>query len=129
MKILPNLFYTESHEWVLIENEMVTIGITDFAQNELGDIVFLELPDEGVEIIKNEIFGTVEAVKTVADLYSPMSGKVINVNEDLNNEPELVNHDPFGMGWLIKIQTISSSQSKNLLTADEYADLVGFDWI
>ena len=129
MKILPNLFYTESHEWVLIENEMVTIGITDFAQNELGDIVFLELPDEGVEIIKNEIFGTVEAVKTVADLYSPMSGKVINVNEDLNNEPELVNHDPFGMGWLIKIQTISSSQSKNLLTADEYADLVGLDWI
>ena len=125
MKILPNLFYTESHEWVLIENEMVTIGITDFAQNELGDIVFLELPDEGVEIIKNEIFGTVEAVKTVADLYSPMSGKVINVNEDLNNEPDLVNHDPFGMGWLIKIQTISSSQSKNLLTADEYADLVG----
>ena len=125
MKILPNLFYTESHEWVLIENEMVTIGITDFAQNELGDIVFLELPDEGVEIIKNEIFGTVEAVKTVADLYSPMSGKVINVNEDLNNEPELVNHDPFGLGWLIKIQTISSSQSKNLLTADEYADLVG----
>lgn len=125
MKILPNLFYTESHEWVLIENEMVTIGITDFAQNELGDIVFLELPDEGVKIIKNEIFGTVEAVKTVADLYSPMSGKVINVNEDLNNEPELVNHDPFGMGWLIKIQTISSSQSKNLLTADEYADLVG----
>ena len=103
MKILPNLFYTESHEWVLIENEMVTIGITDFAQNELGDIVFLELPDEGVEIIKNEIFGTVEAVKTVADLYSPMSGKVINVNEDLNNEPELVNHDPFGMGWLIKM--------------------------
>ena len=125
MKILPNLFYTESHEWVLIENEIVTIGITDFAQNELGDIVFLELPDEGVEIIKNEIFGTVEAVKTVADLYSPMSGKVINVNEDLNNEPELVNHDPFGMGWLIKIQTISSSQSKNLLTADEYTDLVG----
>ena len=72
MKILPNLFYTESHEWVLIENEMVTIGITDFAQNELGDIVFLELPDEGVEIMKNQIFGTVEAVKTVADLYSPM---------------------------------------------------------
>ena len=125
MKILPNLFYTESHEWVLIENEMVTIGITDFAQNELGDIVFLELPEEGVGIMKNQIFGTVEAVKTVADLYSPMSGKVINVNEDLNNEPELVNHDPFGMGWLIKIQTISSSQSKNLLTADEYADLVG----
>lgn len=125
MKILPNLFYTESHEWVLIENEIVTIGITDFAQNELGDIVFLELPEEGVGIMKNQIFGTVEAVKTVADLYSPMSGKVINVNEDLNNEPELVNHDPFGMGWLIKIQTISSSQSKNLLTADEYADLVG----
>ena len=125
MKILPNLFYTESHEWVLIENEMVTIGITDFAQNELGDIVFLELPEEGVGIMKNQIFGTVEAVKTVADLYSPMSGKVINVNEDLNNEPDLVNHDPFGMGWLIKIQTISSSQSKNLLTADEYADLVG----
>ena len=125
MKILPNLFYTESHEWVLIENEMVTIGITDFAQNELGDIVFLELPEEGVGIMKNQIFGTVEAVKTVADLYSPMSGTVINVNGDLNNEPELVNHDPFGMGWLIKIQTISSSQSKNLLTADEYADLVG----
>ena len=125
MKILPNLFYTESHEWVLIENEIVTIGITDFAQNELGDIVFLELPEEGVGIMKKKIFGTVEAVKTVADLYSPMSGTVINVNGDLNNEPELVNHDPFGMGWLIKIQTISSSQSKNLLTADEYTDLVG----
>ena len=117
--------YTEDHEWVNINNKTAFIGITDFAQNELGDIVFLELPEEGVGIMKNQIFGTVEAVKTVADLYSPMSGKVINVNEDLNNEPELVNHDPFGMGWLIKIQTISSSQSKNLLTADEYADLVG----
>ena len=125
MKILPNLFYTESHEWVLIENEIVTIGITDFAQNELGDIVFLELPNEGAKINKNEILGTVEAVKTVADLYSPMSGIVIHVNEDLNNQPELVNHDPFGTGWLLKIQTISSVQSKNLLTADEYIDLVG----
>ncbi|MBF88302.1 MAG: glycine cleavage system protein H [Candidatus Marinimicrobia bacterium] len=125
MKIPPNLLYTESHEWILIENDISTIGITDFAQNELGDIVFLELPEEGDDIVKNEIFGTIEAVKTVADLYSPMSGKVINVNQDLNNEPELVNHDPFGMGWLIKIQSITAGQSKNLLTADKYTDLIG----
>ena len=125
MKIPPNLLYTESHEWILIENDISTIGITDFAQNELGDIVFLELPEEGDDIVKNEIFGTIEAVKTVADLYSPMSGKVINVNQDLNNEPELVNHDPFGMGWLIKIQSITAGQSKNLSTADKYTDLIG----
>ena len=125
MNLPKELKYSKDHEWLRVDGSNAVVGITEFAQRELGDIVFVDVDIDEEDLEKEEVFGSVEAVKTVADLYSPMSGKVINVNEDLNNEPELVNHDPFGMGWLIKIQTISSSQSKNLLTADEYADLVG----
>lgn len=125
MNIPPNLFYTESHEWILIENDTATIGITDYAQGELGDIVYLELPDEGSEAVKGNTFGTIEAVKTVADLYSPLTGKVAETNQALDDEPELVNHDPYGEGWLCKIEMSSSVQTKNLLSADEYTDIVG----
>ena len=125
MNIPPNLFYTESHEWILIENDTATIGITDYAQGELGDIVYLELPDEGSEAVKGNTFGTIEAVKTVADLYAPMPGKVAETNQALDDEPELVNHDPYGEGWLCKIEMSSSVQTKNLLSADEYTDIVG----
>ncbi len=125
MNIPPNLFYTESHEWILIENDTATIGITDYAQGELGDIVYLELPEEGSDAVKGNTFGTIEAVKTVADLYSPLTGKVAETNQALDDEPELVNHDPYGEGWLCKIEMSSSVQTKNLLSADEYTDIVG----
>ncbi len=125
MNIPPNLFYTESHEWILIENDTATIGITDYAQGELGDIVYLELPEEGSDAVKGNTFGTIEAVKTVADLYSPLTGKVAEINQALEDEPELVNHDPYGEGWLCKIEMSSSVQTKNLLSADEYTDIVG----
>ncbi len=125
MNIPPNLFYTESHEWILIENDTATIGITDYDQGELGDIVYLELPEEGSDAVKGNTFGTIEAVKTVADLYSPLTGKVAETNQALDDEPELVNHDPYGEGWLCKIEMSSSVQTKNLLSADEYTDIVG----
>ncbi|MCH2446200.1 MAG: glycine cleavage system protein GcvH [Candidatus Marinimicrobia bacterium] len=125
MNIPPNLFYSESHEWILIENDIATIGITDYAQGELGDIVYFELPGVGSEAVKGEPFGTIEAVKTVADLYAPMSGTVAEINSTLLDEPELANQDPYGKGWIIKIGFSISVQSKNLLSADEYSDIVG----
>ena len=124
MKILPNLFYTESHEWILVENNNATIGITDFAQGELGDIVYLELPEEGSDAVKGSTFGTIEAVKTVSDLYVPLSGRVIEINQSLDDEPELVNLDPYGEGWIFKIELSGEAQTKNLLSADEYSDIV-----
>ena len=125
MNIPPNLFYSESHEWILIENDIATIGITDYAQGELGDIVYFELPEEGSEAVKGKPFGTIEAVKTVADLYAPMSGTVAEINSTLLDEPELANQDPYGKGWIIKIGFSIFVQSKNLLSADEYSDIVG----
>lgn len=125
MNIPPNLFYTESHEWILMENDTAIIGITDYAQGELGDIVYLELPEEGNDVKKGEPFGTIEAVKTVADLYAPLSGTVAEVNGALLDEPELVNHDPYGDGWIVKIELPTTALSKNLLTADEYAQIIG----
>ena len=125
MNIPHNLFYTESHEWILIENDKATIGITDYAQGELGDIVYLELPEVESDAVQGNTFGTIEAVKTVADLYAPLSGVVTEINQALDEEPELVNHDPYGEGWLCKIELSSSGQSKNLLSADEYTDIVG----
>ena len=114
MNIPPNLCYSESHEWILIENNIATIGITDYAQGELGDIVYFELPGVGSEAVKGEPFGTIEAVKTVAE-----------INSTLLDEPELANQDPYGKGWIIKIGFSISVQSKNLLSADEYSDIVG----
>ncbi|MEE2876193.1 MAG: glycine cleavage system protein GcvH [Candidatus Neomarinimicrobiota bacterium] len=124
MNIPPNLFYTESHEWILVENNNATIGITDFAQGELGDIVYLELPEEGSDAVKGSTFGTIEAVKTVSDLYVPLSGRVIEINQSLDDEPELVNLDPYGEGWIFKIELSGEAQTKNLLSADEYSDIV-----
>lgn len=124
MNIPADLKYTKDHEWVKIEGEVATIGITDFAQGELGDIVYVEVEtlDETLEI--EEIFGTVEAVKTVSDLVLPLSGEIIEFNESLEDEPENVNTDPYGAGWMIKLKFSDASQIDQLLSADAYKDLV-----
>lgn len=120
MSIPDNLLYTETHEWVKFDGEIVTIGITDFAQGELGDIIFIELPDEGMEVAMDDPFGTIEAVKTVADLLSPLSGKIVEVNSDLEDAPENLNEDPFGLGWIVKIEMSDESEKEKLISADEY---------
>lgn len=124
MNIPADLKYTKDHEWVRVEGDKVVVGITDFAQGELGDIVFLEIETEGEELAKEEVFGTVEAVKTVSDLFMPVSGTVEAFNTELEDAPELVNKEPFGKGWMIKIAMSDSSELDDLLSADEYKDLV-----
>lgn len=124
MKIPAELKYTEDHEWIRVEGETATIGITDFAQGELGDVVFVEIETEGEELEKGETFGTVEAVKTVSDLFMPVGGEVTEVNEALADEPELVNKDPYGKGWMIKIQISDISELNDLLSADDYKKMV-----
>lgn len=124
MNIPADLKYTKDHEWVRVEGDKVVVGITDFAQGELGDIVFLEIETEGEELAKEEVFGTVEAVKTVSDLFMPVSGTVETFNTELEDAPELVNKDPYGKGWMIKIAMSDSSELDDLLSADEYKDLV-----
>ena len=123
MNIPAGLKYTKDHEWVKIEGNTATIGITDFAQGELGDIVYVDINTVGQTVAHGEIFGTVEAVKTVSDLYMPVSGKVIEVNPALDGSPEKVNADPYGDGWMIKVEV--SSASDDLLTADQYKELIG----
>ncbi len=127
MNVPSELRYTREHEWVRIEDDgtTATIGITDFAQRELGDIVFVELEPEGTALGKNDVFGTVEAVKTVSELYMPLSGTIIALNEDLEARPELVNEDPYGGGWMIRVQLKAPSEVDTLLSADEYAEMVG----
>ncbi len=122
MNIPQDLKYTKDHEWVKIDGEEALIGITDFAQGELGDIVYVEIETEGETIAIGEVFGTVEAVKTVSDLFMPVEGEVIAVNPELESAPELVNQDPYGAGWMIKVR--SSDFSGELLSADEYKDLI-----
>ena len=124
MNIPKELKYTEEHEWVKIEDNIATVGITDFAQGELGDIVYLEIDTLDSEIASNEVFGTVEAVKTVSDLFMPLSGKVIETNSELEDRPELVNEDPYGEGWIIKIDISDISESSNLLGHEDYKNLV-----
>lgn len=124
MNIPSNLKYTKDHEWILIDGDTATIGITDFAQGELGDVVFVELDTEGEDLDQEEVFGTVEAVKTVSDLMMPVAGTVEEINEDLEGAPESVNKDPYGDGWMIKIKISNSSQLEELLTAEEYKDLI-----
>ena len=124
MNIPKELKYTEEHEWVKIEDNIATVGITDFAQGELGDIVYLEIDTLDTEIATNEVFGTVEAVKTVSDLFMPLSGKVIETNSELEDRPELVNEDPYGEGWIIKIDISDISESSNLLSYEDYKNLV-----
>ncbi|RZN84771.1 MAG: glycine cleavage system protein GcvH [Winogradskyella sp.] len=125
MNIPADLKYTKDHEWVKIEGDTATIGITDFAQGELGDIVYVEVEtlDETLDI--EEVFGTVEAVKTVSDLFLPLSGEIVEFNETLEDEPELVNTDPYGAGWMIKLKYSDDSQLEDLMSADDYKALVG----
>lgn len=124
MNVPADLKYTKDHEWIKIEGDVATIGITDFAQGELGDIVYVEVEtlDETLEV--EEIFGTVEAVKTVSDLFLPLSGEIIEFNEGLADEPEKVNTDPYGAGWMIKLKFSDASQIDHLLSADAYKDLI-----
>jgi glycine cleavage system H protein len=124
MKIPAELKYTEDHEWVRVEGETAVVGVTDFAQGELGDVVFVEIETEGEELDKGETFGTVEAVKTVSDLFMPVGGEVAEVNEALADEPELVNKDPYGKGWMIKIKMRDSSELGELLSADDYKKMI-----
>ena len=124
MNIPEELKYTEEHEWVRIEDNIAVVGITDFAQGELGDIVYLEIDTLDSQIDSNEVFGTVEAVKTVSDLFMPITGKVIEVNPSLEDKPELVNEDPYGKGWIIKIHITEESQIDNLLSPSDYKNLI-----
>ena len=125
MNIPADLKYTKEHEWVKIEGDTATVGITDFAQSELGDIVYVEIETEGETLDADEVFGTVEAVKTVSDLYMPVSGEVVEVNEALEDEPEAVNQDPYGKGWMIKVKMTNPEEAENLLTADQYKEWIG----
>jgi len=124
MNIPADLLYTKNHEWISIEENLATIGITDYAQSELGDIIFLELPEKGETVTIDNPFGTIEAIKTVADLFAPLSGNVITVNETLNDSAEKVNNDPYGEGWIIKIELSDPSQQYNLLNAEQYAKII-----
>jgi len=125
MNIPQELKYTKDHEWVKIEGDTATIGVTDFAQGELGDIVYVEVETLDETLDKEEVFGTVEAVKTVSDLYMPLSGEIIEFNDSLEDEPEKVNEDPYGEGWMIKIKLSDTSELEDLLSADEYKEVIG----
>lgn len=125
MEIKPNLKYTKDHEWISIDGNNATIGITDYAQGELGDIVYVEIESIGDSLNKEEIFGSVEAVKTVSDLFIPVSGEITEMNENLEDNPELINDDPYGDGWIIKMKINDSSELKDLLSPEEYKELVG----
>ena len=125
MNIPENLKYTKDHEWCLVEGDMITIGVTDFAQSELGDIVFVEVETEGEELDREEIFGSIEAVKTVSDLFMPIAGEITQFNEELEGNPELVNSDPYGEGWMIKVKISDESGLDDLLNSEEYKELIG----
>lgn len=124
MKIPENLKYTKDHEWIRVEEDCAYIGVTDFAQGELGDVVFVEIETEGENLDKEEVFGTIEAVKTVSDMFMPLSGEVLEVNPKIEDEPEMVNKDPYGKGWLVKISIADSSELNELLTPEQYNDLI-----
>ena len=124
MNVPNDLLYTSDHEWVSVEGNVATVGITDFAQSELGDIVFVEFPELNSTVEKGQPTGSIEAVKTVADLYIPISGTVIAVNENLDNNPEAVNDTPYGDGWMIKIEIANQDEISDLLTATAYDDLI-----
>ena len=124
--MVPNdLKYSEEHEWVQVESGLATVGITDYAQKELGDIVFVELPSLGEEVSQMEPFGTVEAVKAVSELYSPVSGEVVEVNAKLEETPQIINSDPYGEGWMVKIKVANEEELENLLSPKEYREFIG----
>lgn len=125
MNIPQDLKYTKDHEWIKIEGNSATIGITDFAQNELGDIVYVDISSVGQDVKQHEVFGTVEAVKTVSDLYMPVSGKVTEFNKSLEAAPEKVNSDPYGDGWMVKVSISNAEEVSGLLSADQYKELIG----
>jgi glycine cleavage system H protein len=125
MNIPSDLRYTKEHEWIRLEGGTATVGITDFAQRELGDIVFVELEPEGTELEAGAVFGTVEAVKTVSELYVPVAGTIVEVNAGLDASPESVNDDPYGAGWMIKIALRDLSEAEGLLTSDAYNGIIG----
>jgi glycine cleavage system H protein len=125
MNFPDNLKYTKDHEWVRVEGNVATIGITEFAQGELGDIVYIDISTEGEQLMHEDIFGTVEAVKTVSDLFMPVSGNISAVNKDLDANPESVNKDPYGKGWMIKVEMSNPTEANALLSAADYKALIG----
>ncbi|MFI5160852.1 MAG: glycine cleavage system protein GcvH [Sphingobacteriales bacterium] len=125
MNFPAELKYTKDHEWIKVEGDTATIGITEFAQRELGDIVYIDISSVGKKVAKEEVFGTVEAVKTVSDLFMPLTGSVTEINPALDSQPELVNSDPYGDGWMVKISISDASEIDGLLSADAYQSLVG----
>ena len=125
MNIPADLKYTKEHEWIKVDGDVATVGITDYAQGELGDIVYVEIETEGETLDAEEVFGTVEAVKTVSDLFMPISGEVLEFNEGLESDPEAVNRDPYGDGWMVKIKISDAGELDSLLSADAYKDLIG----
>ncbi len=124
MNVPENLLYTKDHEWIRIEGETGYVGVTDFAQSELGDIVFIEIETLGEALKKEEVFGTIEAVKTVSDMFMPVGGEILEVNPALENSPEIVNKDPYGEGWMIKIKISDPSETGGLLSSDKYKELL-----
>lgn len=124
MNLPANLKYTEDHEWVKVDGDVAVVGITDYAQGELGDVVFVDIQTAGETLAKGDVFGTIEAVKTVADSFMPVSGEVLEVNEALDGAPDLVNTDPYGQGWMIKIKFSDASEFDNLLTAEQYKEII-----
>ncbi len=125
MNFPENLKYTKDHEWVSVEGDIATVGITDYAQSELGEIVYVDVDCVGETIAKEEVFGSIEAVKTVSDLFQPLSGEVIEFNEALNDAPELVNQDPYGEGWIIKVKISDAAELDSLLNTAEYRTIIG----
>ena len=125
MNFPENLKYTKEHEWLRVEGDVAIIGVTEFAQGELGDIVFVDIQTLGEDLAQNDVFGTVEAVKTVSDLYMPISGNIAEVNTSLENSPEAVNNDPYGDGWMVKVKMNDASQLDSLMSASDYAAMVG----
>jgi glycine cleavage system H protein len=125
MNTPSNLLYTKEHEWIRVEGDVAYVGITDYAQSELGEIVFVDINTEGEALAQNEVFGSVEAVKTVSDLNMPVAGEVLEINEVINDQPELVNNDPYGEGWMIKISVANPAEFETLLDADAYQALIG----
>jgi glycine cleavage system H protein len=125
MNVPSNLKFTKDHEWIRVEGDIAVIGITDFAQHELGDIVYVEIETVGESLGKEEVFGSVEAVKTVSDLFMPISGEILELNENLDGNPELVNTDPYNEGWMVKVKITDASELDSLLDSDGYKELIG----
>ena len=125
MNIPGELLYTKDHEWIRVEGDIAYVGITDFAQGELGDIVYVEIETQGETLNKEQVFGSVEAVKTVSDLFMPVSGEILEINKKLDKQPELVNSDPYGEGWMVKLKMTDPSEKDELIAAADYKNLVG----